>query len=294
MLFIVAACSSGSPDDTDAVVAASTTSSNTPASTTSATSATSTTSTTSTTTAPPPTTSQTDARPAPAWLGTRVLPSGPDGVVVPQTTPPELVDRRLLTEDTLPPPPDDGFLASIQTPAPNAVIARSTWTEGCPVPPDELSYLMVGFWGFDDRPHTGELLVHTSVAEELVGIFETLFAARFPIEEMRVVAADELVAPPTGDGNNTTAFVCRPIVGGTVFSQHAFGLAVDINPFHNPYQKGDLVLPELATSYLDRQALPGVIIEGDVVVTAFDALGWDWGGRWNSLLDYQHFSRNGG
>ncbi|MEM7275871.1 MAG: M15 family metallopeptidase [Actinomycetota bacterium] len=36
-----------------------------------------------------------------------------------------------------------------------------------------------------------------------------------------------------------------------------------------------------------------MVVEGDVVVAAFDAIGWEWGGRWRSLVDYQHFSRTG-
>ena len=30
------------------------------------------------------------------------------------------------------------------------------------------------------------------------------------------------------------------------------------------------------------------------VVRAFDARGWEWGGRWHGITDYQHFSSNGG
>jgi len=29
------------------------------------------------------------------------------------------------------------------------------------------------------------------------------------------------------------------------------------------------------------------------VVAAFARIGWEWGGNWNSLKDYQHFSHNG-
>ena len=29
------------------------------------------------------------------------------------------------------------------------------------------------------------------------------------------------------------------------------------------------------------------------VVRAFASIGWEWGGSWRSLKDYQHFSRNG-
>ena len=143
------------------------------------------------------------------------------------------------------------------------------------------------------RRHTGELLVNAEAADDLVSVFRALYDARYPIEEMRITRLDELDAPPTGDGNNTGAFACRPTVGQSTFSQHAYGLAIDVNPFQNPYEKGDLVLPELASSYLDRDDREGVIRDGDPVVTAFAAIGWEWGGNWQSLKDYQHLSENG-
>lgn len=228
----------------------------------------------------------------PAWLGTRVLPTRIDGTAEPQETPPELADRRFATIDVLPPPADGRFHATVAA-VPADVLARSTWEAGCPVTVDQLRYVTLGFWGFDDRPHTGELLVNASVADAIVTAFRALFEARYPIEEMRVTTRAERDAPPIGDGNDTGAFVCRPAVGSTRFSEHAYGLAVDINPFLNPYVKGDLVLPELARAYLRRTpARPGVIEPDGPVVRAFDAIGWGWGGRWSSLKDYQHFSLN--
>lgn len=245
--------------------------------------------------APPSASPATPAPPAaPGWrLGARPLPLRPDGHGQVLPTPPELVERRLPTADLLPPPASGGYESTV-VPVPEQVLARSTWRPGCPVQPDELRYLTMSFWGFDGRAHTGEMLVHAEVAHEVVGVFEQLFAARFPIEEMRVVAAPELDLPPTGDDNNTTALVCRPAVSQTRFSAHAYGLAIDVNPFLNPYRKGDLVLPALASAYLDRDwERPGMLAEGDLVVRAFDAIGWTWGGRWSSPLDLMHFSATG-
>jgi hypothetical protein len=242
----------------------------------------------------------------PAWLGTRVLEVGPSGFPPPQPTPAELRDRRLPPPPSdLPEPVDERYAASID-PVPPGVLARSTWSEGCPVAVEDLRYLTVTFWGFDGGHHTGELLVHAEAAEDLVEVFGRLHGARFPIEEMRVIRAEELDLPPTGDGNVTTAFVCRDTRGTTSWSQHALGLAVDINPFHNPYLRDAtsgadaltrpwaVVLPELATSYVDRgDHRPGMIQPGDVVTEAFAAIGWGWGGDWSSLADWMHFSRSG-
>ncbi|HEX2405366.1 MAG TPA: M15 family metallopeptidase, partial [Acidimicrobiia bacterium] len=168
------------------------------------------------------------------------------------------------------------------------------WSEGCPVPLEELRYLNVSFWGFDERFHTGELIVHESAAEDMVEVFRKLHEMRFPIEQMRVESLSDLERPPTGDGNETSSFVCRAATGSTGWSMHAYGLAIDVNTFQNPYVKGDLVLPELASAYLDRSDVrPGMILPGDPVVEAFAAMGWEWGGDWNTLKDYMHFSSNG-
>jgi len=109
------------------------------------------------------------------------------------------------------------------------------------------------------------------------------------------VEAADLNEVPTGDGNTSAGFVCRPIRGSTTtFSAHSYGLAVDVNPFQNPYKKGPSVLPELAGAYLDRSAArPGMITKGDVVTRAFAEVGWTWGGSWSSPKDLMHFSADG-
>lgn len=243
---------------------------------------------------PPPAPPSPEPSPArPSWLGTRVLPLRPDGFGEVQPTPLELQDRRLPPTDVLPPPQSEEFVGTIAT-VPEEVAARSTWSPACPVTLEDLRYVTVTFWGFDRRGHTGEMLVNAAVAEDVASVFRRLYEARFPIEEMRVVAREELDAPPTGDGNNTTSFVCRPTTGESSWSQHAYGLAIDVNPFHNPYIRDDLVLPELASAYVDRdRALPGMVAPGDTVTDAFASVGWEWGGSWRSPKDWMHFSRAG-
>ena len=229
--------------------------------------------------------------PRPDWLGTRVLPVGPNGFAAAQPTPPELVDRRLETPDHLPRPATQEFRAEVAE-VPDDVLARLDVAARVPGARDELRWVLLTFWGFDGEVHTGELLLHADAVDAVVAGFAHLHERRFPIEEMRVVEAAELDLPPTGDGNNTTAFVCRPSRGSGSWSEHAQGRAVDINPFHNPYVKGDVVLPELATAYVDRSDLrPGMLLLDDV--TGFTAAGWEWGGLWRSLLDHMHLSANG-
>lgn len=242
----------------------------------------------STSTAPAPGTTP------PPWLGTRVLPTTSSGYGQQQRTPRALRNRRFTLPDSVPMLPGSGFESVVTDPAPDEVVARSTWAPGCPVGRDQLAWVRLTFRGFDGRRHTGELLVNSAVTDDVVQVFRDLWRADFPLEQMTITTKAERDAAPTGDGNDTGAFNCRPTTGGSSYSQHAYGLAIDLNPFQNPYAKGDLVLPELAGSYLQRDRVrPGMITADGPVVRAFARIGWGWGGAWNSLKDYQHFSQNG-
>jgi hypothetical protein len=259
-------------------------------------SSTTTTSTTTATTTTSSTSSTTTTTEVPVWeLGAEPLPLRPDGFGAVLPTPDLLVRRALPTIDLLPPPPDATFRSSIAgiDPATRNRMGE-TWQPGCPVPVEDLRRVTVSHWGFDGALHTGELVLNHEVAADVVGVFARLHELRFPIESLRITTTADLDAPPTGDGNGSGAFTCRPVRGGTSWSHHSFGTAVDINPFQNPFQRGDLVLPELASAYLDRTDVrPGMILPGDEVVAAFAAIGWHWGGDWTEP-DHMHFSRDGG
>jgi hypothetical protein len=230
----------------------------------------------------------------PPWLFERALPERPDGYGVVRPTPPALRRRAFTLPDTVPMLPGSGYASRIVSPAPRSVVERSTWEPGCPVARSELAWLRLTFRGFDAERHTGELLVNAAVVDDLDAVFRRLWAARFPMEQVVVVESLDEEAPPTGDGNGTGGFVCRATTGGTSYSQHAYGLAVDVNTFQNPYRRDDLVIPERASAYLARDRVrPGMVTADGPVVAAFAAIGWEWGGDWTGLKDYQHFSANG-
>jgi hypothetical protein len=234
--------------------------------------------------------------PSPSWrIGASPLPLRPDGFGQVLSTPAVLRDRRLGTLDVLPPPPGAAF-RSTTGPVTPAIRARmgESWSPACPVPLSRLRYLTVSFRGFDGDAHTGELVVAARAAPQVVQAFRDLYAARFPIEEMRLPTTADLRAKPTGDGNNTAGYVCRAARGQKRFSAHAYGIAVDVNPFQNPEVRRDLVLPELAGAYRDRGwRRPGMFLAGGAEVRAFSRIGWTWGGTWRSSKDPMHFSLNG-
>ncbi len=169
----------------------------------------------------------------------------------------------------------------------------ASWRPGCPVPLEDLRYVTVSHVDFDGAVRTGELVVHADVAEGLVGVFAELFAQRYPIRSMRLV--DDFGADDTASMNadNTSAFNCRAITGGSSWSEHAYGRAIDLNPVENPYVAGSHVAPRAGREFADRPGLPGVVHADDEVVQAFAAAGWLWGGTWTYPVDYQHFSTTG-
>jgi D-alanyl-D-alanine carboxypeptidase len=178
-----------------------------------------------------------------------------------------------------------------------AMRARMTgvsWHPGCPVSLSGLRLLRLSYWGFDHAVHQGELIVNASAAASLTRAFALLFAARFPVRQMRVVDGFGGDDERSMLADNTSAFNCRLVPGTSVWAQHAYGLAVDINPFENPEISGGQVDPPAAAAWADRSRVsPAMIKDGGAAWRAFRAIGWTWGGDWRSLKDYMHFSANG-
>jgi hypothetical protein len=167
-----------------------------------------------------------------------------------------------------------------------------SWHPGCPVPIDDLRIIEMNHWGFDGAVHDGgQLMVHEDVADDVVAAFGEVFDARFPIRRMELIEQYGGSDDASMEADNTSAFNCRPITGSPGrFSIHSYGKAIDINTVENPYVKGDTVLPAAGADYLDRDDVrPGMIVKNDEVVKAFKNRGFDWGGSWHSLKDYQHF-----
>lgn len=77
----------------------------------------------------------------------------------------------------------------------------------------------------------------------------------------------------------TGAYVCRRITGGTGYSLHAYGTAVDINWDTNPYTTGRLVTD-----------MPSAMVaEITGMRTNSGAPVWGWGGAYRSIKDAMHY-----
>nr|BFE31904.1 M15 family metallopeptidase [Actinomadura rugatobispora] len=171
-----------------------------------------------------------------------------------------------------------------------------SWRQGCPVGPSGLRMIEMTYWGMDKKPHTGgRLVVNADAANDLVKVFRKLYDMRYPIARMEPVDAYKGSDFDSIEANNTSAFNCRRATGSSNWSQHALGLAIDINPCENPYVSADgTVAHKNCVKFKNRERRdPGVIHAGDRVVRAFASIGWGWGGDWGGPWDYQHFSSTG-
>lgn len=116
------------------------------------------------------------------------------------------------------------------------------------------------------------------------GTFTFWSGARVTVDRRILYAVDALdnvmhrwgYAPRKAD---TGAFVCRAITGGSGYSLHAYGIAVDINWSTNPYTTGLLIT--------DMPA--GMVNEITGLRTRSGAPVWGWGGNYRSIKDAMHF-----
>lgn len=157
---------------------------------------------------------------------------------------------------------------------------------------DHLRYLTVFHYDYQGEIKKGELVCNKAIAHDLLCIFRALFSREYPINSIRLVDDFDASDDTSMQANNTSCFNYRNVVGTNVLSRHALGMAVDVNPLQNPYVRGKYVLPKTAAAYVDRDRdFLYKIDEDDFCYEVFTSFGFQWGGNWRNVKDYQHFER---
>ena len=180
-------------------------------------------------------------------------------------------------------------------PIPSEVEARMrgvSYPENAEINLDDLRYLKLSYIDFEGSPQVGEMVCNKAIADDLVAIFRELYEARYPIRSIRLI--DDFGGDDEASmaADNTSCFNYRKKTGMRELSKHAQGLAVDINPFENPYVRPSRVRPAEAASFADRtKDFPHKIDKDDLCYQLFRAHGFSWGGTWRSVQDYQPFEK---
>ncbi len=176
----------------------------------------------------------------------------------------------------------------------------------CPVEIlDTLRLLSVRYLGFEGLEHRGQIVVAKMVAGEVETFFRQALALRFPIEKV-VLPADK---PYRWDDqklmadNATSGFNYRLVAGTSRISQHASGLAIDVNTRINPCIRlvNDQKILVNGQKTIDSpdalwdKEVPGTLYADHPLVRLMESLGWEWGGHWtledDGIIDYQHFQK---
>jgi hypothetical protein len=152
---------------------------------------------------------------------------------------------------------------------------------------DRQALVKVSYVGFDGLTRDGYLVVDRSLAKEVKSIFQDIYNARFPIHSIEPIQAYGWDDNASTTANNTSGFNYRTISGSKRLSKHAYGRAIDINPWQNPWLSPKAV-PGTQGFYVP--SAKGTIVRGGAVEKAFRNRGWKWGGNWKTR-DYQHFEK---
>ena len=62
------------------------------------------------------------------------------------------------------------------------------------------------------------------------------------------------------------------------WSQHSYGVAIDINPLWNPYVRKNNIEPQKGKSIWIEHRTCGLIQSDDLIIRLFRDAGWKWGG----------------
>lgn len=143
--------------------------------------------------------------------------------------------------------------------------------------------------------NTGQLIVHKGILKIVEQAFEEVSQDEdFYIQSVTDMSAFNWSDNDSMSANNTSSWNFRPKTGSTTqFSFHSSGLAIDINPYDNPYTKSDGTrLPELSSGIpVDPRRH---IDSASRVRTIFESYGFKWGIAFNDRMHFEFLPcRNG-
>lgn len=178
--------------------------------------------------------------------------------------------------------------------------ATNVITDDNPVGCDRLRVVTFDFTNFEGSTEQGSVTVLDAFAPYVQTIFNDLQRMAFPLKKARGLEHYLGDDGASMADNNTSAFNGRPITGGSSWSLHAYGAAIDLNPLQNPYigiqANGQAMIDPVASAraYVNRMQFrpekPERFGLAEPVVDTFADNGFiNWGGYFNFPIDYQHF-----
>jgi len=150
------------------------------------------------------------------------------------------------------------------------------------------SVVSVKYYSFDNKIHRGQIVVAKSVVNDIKALFDFIVMIKYPIAKVIPVGFYGNSDSLSMLDNNTSGFNYRCVSSTKILSKHAYGRAIDINPFHNPCIDKKGIQPTGSKYDPDE---PGTLSDTSSIVQFMKKRGWTWGGDWKSKKDYQHFEK---
>lgn len=152
---------------------------------------------------------------------------------------------------------------------------------------NDIIKVTIDYIDFDGNEKSGVMEVHKDVKDEVKNIFREIKELNFPIFQVQTIENFNYDDEESVKANNSSAYNFRFVSGTTKLSDHAIGLAIDINPVQNPW-----IHPSALNLFPYNPTSKGTIVANDDIVNIFKKYGWSWGGSWKNP-DYQHFFKTG-
>lgn len=202
-----------------------------------------------------------------------------------------------------PPRPHPAPVPAPETPVVDAAMTREQAMEGvspdCPASiADRQDLYPVRYRSMDGALHEGQMVTDHDLREEVEAAFAVIRRSGFPIvsaipiADLRFRRDGKWDDDASMDVGNSSGFNYRTVADSTNLSKHACGTAIDLNTRLNPYIRTrngiEIVAPPGATY---DPAVPGTFTAEHIVTRTLRAMGWTWGGTWQSVKDWQHFEK---
>ena len=181
------------------------------------------------------------------------------------------------------------------------LLAENVITNNNPVPCERLRRIYFSYLNeTGEIKQDGELVVLDVIAPKVMALTKALLKQKFVIYSAKAIENYQGDDQLSMAANNSSAFNGREITGGSSWSLHAYGAAIDINPVQNPFidieaDGSTRISPSQSAHYAVNRSnqRPGKLPRlglAEEVVDIFAQYGFFiWGGDWNYPIDYQHF-----
>jgi hypothetical protein len=149
--------------------------------------------------------------------------------------------------------------------------------KGCPDKLKDLSDVQIVFEDIDKRPQLGNIITSSANATKVEYIFAEEYG-RFVFNKVRPVANYSGGIEAAINDDDTYGYYCSK--GDPNFASDASGNSIHINTKQNPEFINGKIIPTSGKNYIHRSvSVPGEIVQSDLLVKDYTAIGWYWGGN---------------